>query len=92
MTINTANDLNLIAAEASVTHNMFIKATLDDYTTQTREVYTAVDIVITQAGCDCSALAWTTPAASIDITGTSIFGGLAAEDRVLVKPDQVTTA
>jgi len=36
MTIDTTKDLNLIVAEASKTHNMFIKAKLDDYTSQTR--------------------------------------------------------
>jgi len=63
----------LIANENSVTHNMFIKAKLDDYTTYTREVYTAVDIVINSATCDCSPLAWDTPTTGVDQTGTSIM-------------------
>lgn len=32
LTIDTTADLNLIDDSASVTHNLFIKATLDDYT------------------------------------------------------------
>ena len=58
VTINTNADLTLIANENSVTHNMFIKASLDDYTADNREVYTQVDIVINQVACDCSHLKW----------------------------------
>lgn len=40
LTIDTTADTNLIANEASVTIPVYIKATLDDYTTYTRESYT----------------------------------------------------
>ena len=92
MTIDTNQDLTLIAAEASVTHNMFIKATLDDYTTYTREVYTAVNIVITQAGCDCSALAWDVPTTGVDVTSSSIMAGTSTSAQVMIKPDANTGA
>ena len=86
MTINTNADLTLIANEASVTHNMFIKATLDDYKADSRQVYTAVDIVINQVACDCSSLKWQNPNSGVDITGTAIMAGTNASDKTLTMP------
>ena len=59
MTIDTTQDLSLIADEASVSHSIQIKSTLDSYTSVTK--YTQLDITITQVGCDCSSLAWDNP-------------------------------
>jgi len=46
LTVDTTVDLSLIANEASKTISIYVKATLDDYTSYTRESYTQVDIVI----------------------------------------------
>jgi hypothetical protein len=86
MTINTNNDLSLIANEASVTHNMFIKATLDDYTSDTRVVYTAVNIVIGQVTCDCASLRWAVPSSGVDITSSAIMAGTSASSKALTMP------
>ena len=58
LTIDTTADLNLIANEASVTHNMYIRSTLDDYTSDGRKSYTQINIVISATGCNCAALGW----------------------------------
>ena len=59
ITIDTTRDLTLIGDEASVSHPIQVKAKLDSYTT--RVTYTQLPITITQAGCDCSSLAWDNP-------------------------------
>lgn len=46
LTIDTTKDLSLIDNEASKTISLYIKATLSDYTSYTRESYTQVNIVI----------------------------------------------
>ena len=45
LTIDTTADSSLIDNESSVTIPLYIKATLDDYTSDNREVYTLVNIV-----------------------------------------------
>ena len=80
LTIDTTKDLTLISDEASVTHNLYLKATLDDYSSFSRIVYTQVDIVINAATCDCSALAWDNPSSGVDITATAILAGTSASN------------
>jgi len=65
LTIDTTADLTLIANEDTVTLNLWIKATLDDYTGYTRESYTAVNIVISEITCVCTALAWDDPSSGV---------------------------
>jgi len=59
ITFDTTVDLDLIADEASVAHTIQVKAVLDSYSSVTK--YSQVDITITEAGCDCSQLAWVDP-------------------------------
>ena len=59
LTIDTAEDLSLIGDEDSVTHNLFIKTTLDDYPTKFE--YDQIDVTITEATCDCQYLEWDAP-------------------------------
>lgn len=59
ITIDTTVDLTLIGAEASVSHPIQVKSTLDSYTGVTR--HNQLDITITSVGCDCSYLAWDNP-------------------------------
>jgi hypothetical protein len=76
LTIDTTQDLSLIAEESSVDHVMYIKSTLTDYTSFTREKYTAITIRINSGSCDCSALAWVDPTNSIiDATWYQVSGG-----------------
>jgi hypothetical protein len=63
VTIDTSLDLNLIANEASVTYTLYVKSTLDSYTSQVK--YTALTVTITEVGCDCSYLRWTNPSADM---------------------------
>ena len=90
LTIDTTADLSLIANEASVTIALYVKATLDDYTSQTRESYTQIDIVISQAGCDCTALAWDDPSSGIDVG--AITAGVASVSKTLAPPVANTSA
>jgi hypothetical protein len=60
ITFDPAQDQTLIAGEASVTHTVYVKSTLDAYTSQV--TYTSITLTITETGCDCSYLAWDTPA------------------------------
>lgn len=66
-TIDTAADTSLIDSEASKTITVYLKASLDDYTSYTRETYTQIDILINAASCICDALAWDDPSGSIDV-------------------------
>lgn len=59
ITVDTTRDLTLIASQASVSHPIQVRARLDSYTT--RKTFTTLAITITQAGCDCSYLAWDNP-------------------------------
>ena len=59
ITIDTTVDLTLIGNEASVSHSIQVKSTLDSYTSRTG--YTQLDITITEVGCDCSYLQWVNP-------------------------------
>ena len=69
VTIDTTVDLDLIADEASVAHTIQVKATLDGYNAVV--AYTQLDITITEAGCDCSYLAWDNPS---HVTATVAVG------------------
>lgn len=66
LTIDTAQEDDLIAAESSVTVPVYIKATLDNYTS--RVSYTLLNVVINELICDCSLLAWDDPS---DVTVSS---------------------
>ena len=90
LTIDTTADLTLIDNEASKTIALYIKATLDDYTSYTRESYTLINIVISAAGCDCSALAWDDPSSGIDV-GT-IAAGVSSQTKTLAIPVANTDA
>ena len=93
LTIDTNKDLTLIANEASMTYNLFIKAKLDDYTADTREVYTSVAVVINSATCDCSPLAWDDPSsAGVDQTATSIMVSATATEKTMAMPAANTSA
>ena len=59
ITIDTTVDLTLIADQASLSHPIQVKSTLDSYTSVTK--HNQLDITITQVGCDCSYLAWDNP-------------------------------
>jgi hypothetical protein len=59
--VDTTKDLSLIANEASKTHTLQIKSTLDAYTSRTN--YTPLTVSVSQTACDCSKLAWTNPSA-----------------------------
>jgi hypothetical protein len=78
LTIDTTADTTLIANEASVTIPLYIKATLDDYTSDNRESYTLVNIVINEVACDCSALAWDDPTSGITVSSAIMAGGSAS--------------
>lgn len=72
LTIDTTADLSLIAAEAQVSHVIYVKTTLSDYSSQTQ--YSAFTVVIDEATCDCTHLAWTNPSAtavSVMVAATS---------------------
>ena len=84
LTIDTTADLTLIVNESEVTHPLYIKATLDDYTSYTRESYTLINIRITAAGCDCTALAWDDPTSGIDVG--AITAGVASVTKTLAPP------
>ena len=90
LTIDTTADQSLIANEASVTIPLYIKATLDDYTSYTRESYTLFNVVVTSASCDCSALAWTDPTSGV--SGGSIAAGVSAQSKTLAVPVASTAA
>ena len=64
--VDTTKDLTLIDNEASVTHTLQLKSTLDSYTSQIKR--TALTVSISAASCDCSALAWTNPSADSSAT------------------------
>ena len=76
--------MSLIDNEASKTISVYIKATLDDYTSYTRESYTQVDIVISQTGCNCAALAWDDPTSGV--SGGDIAAGVSAVTKTLAVP------
>ena len=90
LTIDTTADSSLIANESSVTIALYIKATLDDYTSDNRESYTQINIVINAAACDCSALAWGDPADVV--VSTTILAGTGASSQNLVVPVASTAA
>jgi len=90
LTIDTTVDLSLIANEASVTIPVYIKSTLDSYTAYTRESYTLINIVISQTGCNCAALAWDDPTSGIDVG--AITAGVASVSKTLAPPTANTAA
>ena len=66
ITIDTKEDLTLIDDEASVTKTVYVKQTLSSYTSQIKR--NQLTVTITQAGCDCSHLAWVNPSADTSAT------------------------
>ena len=85
LTIDTTADLSLIDNESSKTISVYIKATLDDYTSDNRESYTQVNIVINEVTCDCSALAWDDPTSGVTVSST-ILAGTSASTQTLAVP------
>ena len=61
LTLNTSLDLTLISNEASITHTLYIKSTLDDWSVSE---YDAITVTIGEAECDCSYLVWSSPTTS----------------------------
>lgn len=59
VSIDTTKDLTLIDNESSVTHSIYIKSTLNSYTS--RVGYTQLDVVVNSVGCQCSHLQWDNP-------------------------------
>jgi hypothetical protein len=57
LTIDTAQDLGLIADEATVDKQLKIRTNLASYTD--RKHYTDVTVTISAATCDCQYLLWT---------------------------------
>ena len=90
LTIDTTKDLTLIDNEASKTIPVYIKATLDDYTSYNRESYTLINIVIAEVTCDCSALAWDNPSSGIDVG--SVTAGTGSQSKTLAPPVPNTSA
>ena len=78
LTIDTTADSTLIDDESSVTIPLYIKATLDDYTSDNREVYTLVNIVVNEIPCDCSSLAWDDPSSGVTVSSAILAGGSAS--------------
>ena len=91
LTVDTTVDSSLIANENSVTISIYLKATLDDYTSDNIESYTQIDIVIGEITCDCTALAWDDPSGSV-VVGSSIMAGTSASTQTLVLPEANTAA
>ena len=63
--------MGLIDNESSVSHTVYVKSTLILYGSISR--YTALTVTVEQAACDCSLLAWDTPAAThltVAVAGT----------------------
>ena len=85
LTIDTNQDVDLIANEASVTIAVYIKATLDNYTSYNRESYTLVNIVINEVTCDCSSLAWDDPSSGVVVSST-LLAGTSASTQTLAPP------
>ena len=90
LTIDTTADTSLIDNESTKTISLYIKATLDDYTSYTRESYTQINIVVNEASCDCSALAWGDPANVV--VSSTILAGTGASSQNLVVPVASTAA
>lgn len=84
LTIDTNADDNLIANESTVTIPLYLKATLDDYTSYTRESYTLINIVINEVTCSCTALAWDDP--SSGVTVSSAILAAASSSQTLANP------
>jgi hypothetical protein len=75
----------LIANESSKTISLYIKATLDDYTSDNRESYTQVDFVISEVSCVCTALAWDDPSSGVTV-GSTILADGSASTQTLAPP------
>jgi hypothetical protein len=91
LTIDTTADSSLIANESSVTISLYIKATLDDYTSDNRESYTQVNIVINEVTCDCSAMAWDDPTSGVTVS-SAILAGTGSSTQTLAVPGSNTGA
>ena len=91
LTIDTTADSSLIANESSVTISLYIKATLDDYTSDNRESYTQVNIVINEVTCDCSAMAWDDPTSGVTVSSV-ILAGTGSSTQTLAVPGSNTDA
>lgn len=83
LTIDTTVDLTLIDNESTVTIPMYVKSTLDDYTTWTREQYTLINVQIDASACNCASLGWVDPTPTI-ILANSIMAGTGSVSRSLV--------
>jgi hypothetical protein len=57
--IDTTRDLNLLTTESTVSFNIYVKVSLDDYTD--RVSYTLFTVTVTQVACDCQYLLWSDP-------------------------------
>ena len=90
LTIDANADDNLIANEASVTIPLYLKATLDDYTSYTRESYTLINIVINEITCSCTALAWDNPSSGVVVSSAILAG--ASSSQTLAPPVENTGA
>jgi hypothetical protein len=84
LTVDTTVDLTLIDNEASKTIPLYIKSTLTDYTSYTRESYTLLNIVISQTGCNCAALAWDDPSSGVDVG--AVTAGTGAQTKTFAPP------
>jgi hypothetical protein len=92
LTIDTTADTNLISTESTVTIPLYIKATLDDYTSQSIVSYTLMNVVVNEVTCSCSAMQWSNPTSGIDITSSVIYAGTSESVQSLTKPTQNTAA
>jgi hypothetical protein len=58
ITFDTTVDQGLLDDQSQLSHTLYIKSTLTDWS---HSEYDAITVVVTQATCDCSFLRWTAP-------------------------------
>ncbi len=86
LTFDSTVDLTLIDSEASKQIDVYIKATLDDYTSDNREVYTKLEVTIGEITCNCAALGWDAPLTASVTIGSEIMVGASPSAQSLVMP------
>ena len=86
LTFDSSVDLTLIDNEASKQIDVYIKATLDDYTADNREVYTKLEVNIGEITCNCAALGWDAPTTAAVTLGSDIMVSVSPSAQTLIMP------
>ena len=90
LTIDTTQDLTLIGTTPSQLINVWIRARMNTYSD--REIYTKIEVTITEASCSCASLALANPSASVTVVSAIAATAATNSAQVLGIPAPNTIA